>query len=123
VRVVGIDHIQLAMPVGGEERARGFYRDLLQLPEKEKPPHLVTRGGVWFERGGLKVHLGADKEFRPARKAHPGLLVQGLATLADRLRRAGHPVIEDEPLPGYRHIYTEDPFGNRIELLEPDTAR
>jgi catechol 2,3-dioxygenase-like lactoylglutathione lyase family enzyme len=119
VRLVGIDHVQLAMPAGGEERARGFYRDLLGLPEKEKPPRLAARGGAWFEAGEVRIHLGVNRDFRPARKAHPGLLVQGLAALADRLRQAGHPVIEDEPLPGYRRLYTEDPFGNRLELLEP----
>ena len=90
------------------------------LPEKGKPPALAARGGVWFERADLKIHLGVEKDFRPARKAHPALLVEDLPALAERLRAAGCPVIDDEPLPGYRRLYTEDPFGNRIELLEPE---
>jgi catechol 2,3-dioxygenase-like lactoylglutathione lyase family enzyme len=120
MRVTAIDHIQLAMPAGGEALARGFYGEILGLPEKEKPPALAARGGAWFERADLKIHLGVEKDFRPARKAHPALLVKDLPALADRLRAAGCPVIDDEPLPGYRRLYTEDPFGNRIELLEPE---
>ena len=120
MRLTAIDHVQLAMPAGGEDRARGFYSAILGLPEKAKPPALAARGGVWFETPDLKIHLGVEKEFRPARKAHPALLVEDLPALAKRLRAAGCPVIDDEPLAGYRRIYTEDPFGNRIELMEPD---
>ena len=117
--LTGIDHVQLAMPEGGEARAREFYGEILGLPEKAKPPALAARGGVWFEAPALKIHLGVEKDFRPARKAHPALLVEDLPALALRLRTAGCPVIDDEPLAGYRRLYTEDPFGNRIELLEP----
>jgi len=120
MRIRAIDHIQLAMPAGGEALARGFYGAILGLPEKEKPPALAARGGAWFERDGLKIHLGVEKDFRPARKAHPALLVEDLPALAERLRAAGRPVVDDEPLPGYHPLYTEDPFGNRIELLEPE---
>lgn len=116
--VVGLDHVQLAMPSGGEAEARLFYAGLLGLREVAKPAHLVTRGGAWFEGEGVRIHLGVDPEFRPARKAHPGLLVTDLAHLADRLREAGHDVVEGEPLEGYAHVYVDDPFGNRLELLE-----
>ena len=119
MRLTGIDHIQLAMPEGGEARARGFYGEILGLPEKAIPPALAARGGVWFETPALKIHLGVEKDFHPARKAHPALLVEDLPALAQRLSAAGCPVIDDEPLAGYRRLYTEDPFGNRIELLEP----
>ena len=119
MKLTAIDHVQLAMPEGGEARARGFYGEILGLPEKAKPPALAARGGVWFEAAELKIHLGVEKDFRPARKAHPALLVEDLPALAQRLRAAGCPVIDDEPLAGYRRLYTEDPFGNRIELLEP----
>jgi catechol 2,3-dioxygenase-like lactoylglutathione lyase family enzyme len=115
----GLDHVQLAMPAGGEAQARSFYADLLGLPEVPKPPHLAVRGGCWFERGALKVHLGVDGDFRPARKAHPAFLVSGLAGLLERLRTAGVPIVDDEPLEGYDRAYVDDPFGNRIELLEP----
>jgi catechol 2,3-dioxygenase-like lactoylglutathione lyase family enzyme len=119
MRVVGVDHVQLAMPPGREDEARRFYGDLLGLPETVKPPELARRGGAWFENRRVKIHLGVDADFRPARKAHPGLLVDGLPELVDRLRAAGYAVSEDEPLPGYARVYVNDPFGNRLELLEP----
>ena len=117
--VVGVDHVQLAMPAGREAEARAFYGGLLGIPEIAKPPVLAARGGAWFESGRLKIHLGVDRDFRPARKAHPGLLVEGLAALIERLRAAGHAVVEDEPLEGYLRVYVDDPFGNRLELMEP----
>lgn len=116
--VVGIDHVQLAMPAGEESRARRFYADLLGVPEVPKPAHLAVRGGAWFEKGSVKIHLGVDPVFRPAQKAHPGLLVTGLTDLLAALRAAGHDVTEGEPLDGYAHAYVNDPFGNRLELLE-----
>lgn len=117
--VVAIDHVQLAMPAGGEDDARAFYAGLLGIPEVPKPPHLAVRGGCWFEAGPLKVHLGVESEFRPARKAHPALLVSGLRELVARLREAGVDLVDDEPLDGYDRVYASDPFGNRLELLEP----
>ena len=117
MKIHAIEHVQLAMPKGEEQKARAFYRDVLGIPERAKPPDLAKRGGAWFEHGALKIHLGVEGDFRPARKAHPALLVEGIAELAARLNAAGYPVI-DEAMPGYRRIYTEDPFGNRIELME-----
>jgi catechol 2,3-dioxygenase-like lactoylglutathione lyase family enzyme len=113
-----IDHVQLAMPAGQEELARGFYAGLLGLTEVQKPAHLVARGGAWFESPGVKIHLGVDPDFRPARKAHPGLLVADLGTLTNVLQKAGHAVVPGEPLEGYEHVYVDDPFGNRLELME-----
>ncbi len=106
------------MPAGKEDDARSFYGSVLGLPELAKPAHLAVRGGVWFERGDLKIHLGVEKDFRPATKAHPALLVSDLPALKERLRAAGFPVIDDEPLEGFERTYTADPFGNRIELME-----
>lgn len=117
--VIGVDHVQLAMPAGREAEARAFYDGLLGIPEVAKPPALAARGGAWFEAGRLRIHLGVDRDFRPARKAHPGLLVRDLPGLIERLRAAGHAVVEDEPLPGYLRVYVDDPFGNRLELMEP----
>lgn len=122
MRVRRIDHVQLAMPPGREAEARTFYRDLLGISETQKPPNLAARGGCWFEDGPLKVHLGVDSEFRPARKAHPALLVEDLPSLVARLRAAGVAVREDEPLDGYCRVYADDPFGNRIELMEPEAT-
>jgi len=119
MRVRSIDHVQLAMPAGEEARARAFYSGALGLPEVPKPPHLAARGGCWFESDTVKIHLGVDKEFRPARKAHPALLVEGLAGLIRRLRAGGYALVDDEPLAGYDRVYVDDPFGNRLELMEP----
>jgi catechol 2,3-dioxygenase-like lactoylglutathione lyase family enzyme len=118
VRITRIDHVQLAMPAGQEDRARAFYEDLLGIPWAVKPPHLARRGGCWFVDGEVKVHLGVEQDFRPARKAHPALLVDDLADLAARLTAAGVEVKRDEPLEGYDRIYVDDPFGNRIELMQ-----
>ncbi len=115
---VGLDHVQLAMPEGGEARARGFYRDLLNLQEEEKPAHLARRGGCWFACGDLRLHLGVERDFRAARKAHPGLLVRGLSALRARLEHSGFKTSDDEPLLGYDRCYVDDPFGNRLELME-----
>ena len=119
MEIEGIEHIQLAMPAGQEDAARAFYSGLLEIPEVPKPADLAKRGGVWFESGPVKVHLGVDPDFRPARKAHPGLLVRNLRELVLKLRVAGIEVVEAEPLPGWDHVYIADPFGNRIELMEP----
>jgi catechol 2,3-dioxygenase-like lactoylglutathione lyase family enzyme len=115
--IVGVDHVQLAMPAGREAEARAFYSGLLGVPEVAKPPELAKRGGAWFESSHVKIHVGVDPEFRPARKAHPGLVVDGLAELARRLLDAGYEVV-DEPVNGRARVYVHDPFGNRLELLE-----
>lgn len=120
--IVSLDHVQLAMPAGGEDAARAFYDGLLGLPEAPKPPNLATRGGCWFQSGPLKVHLGVEKDFRPARKAHPAFLVHDLEGLCSRLTRAGVEIRQDEPLAGYKRVYVDDPFGNRIELMEPEPS-
>jgi len=121
MEVLRIDHIQLAMPKGREEEARRFYHDLLGIPEMPKPPQLAARG-VWFERGDLKARLGVDKQFVPARKAHPGFLVADLPALIAKLRGAGIVVNIDEPLESCRRVYVDDPFGNRLKFLEPVPA-
>lgn len=117
--IVSVDHVQLAMPAGREDEARAFYRDLLGLPETPKPPHLAKRGCCWFESPTVKIHLGVEQDFRPARKAHPALLVQDLPALVKMLREAAVELVDDEPLEGYDRIYAYDPFGNRLELMEP----
>ena len=116
--IVAIHHVQLAMPRGREEEARAFYSRLLGISEVPKPATLAARGGAWFESGDLRLHLGVESDFRPARKAHPALLVRDLPALVQRLAAAGVPV-EAEPMPGHERVYVSDPFGNRLELLEP----
>lgn len=117
MEVVGIDHVQIAMPAGGEDAAREFYAQVLGIPEVPKPAALASRGGAWFATGALKLHVGVDPEFRPARKAHAGLLVRELPVLVRRLRRAGYEV-EEVRADGRLRAYVSDPFGNRIELVD-----
>ena len=116
--VVGLDHVQLAMPPGGEERARTFYCGVLGMAEIEKPPHLAVSGGCWFERAGVHLHLGVEDDFRPARKAHPALLIDDLAAFVAGLAQAGIEFVPGKPLDGYVRGDIADPFGNRIELME-----
>jgi catechol 2,3-dioxygenase-like lactoylglutathione lyase family enzyme len=118
VKVYALEHVQVAIPPNQEVRARAFYGGILGLTEVPKPPPLAARGGLWFEQPGLKLHLGVEADFRPARKAHVALLVDGLAALVEACRRAGHSVVSAEPLEGFQHVYVSDPFGNRIELME-----
>jgi catechol 2,3-dioxygenase-like lactoylglutathione lyase family enzyme len=118
MRVRRLDHVLLAMPAGRETDAREFYQGILGIPEVGKPADLAARGGCWFEDGELKVHLGVEKQFLPARKAHPAFIVEGLAALTAALTRAGVPIAHDQPVEGYDRIFVDDPFGNRIELME-----
>ena len=117
IGIVGIHHVQLACPPGSEDVSRGFYVDALGLREVPKPPALVVRGGVWFRGSGVELHLGVEADFRPARKAHPGLVVEGLHGLAERLGVQGIEVVWDDAIPGLQRGYVDDPHGNRI--LEP----
>ncbi len=120
--VVAVDHVQLAMPVGGEELARWFYVGSLGLVEVPKPPPLAARGGCWFERGHVRVHLGVEVDFVPARKAHPALVVAGLDVLVGALERTwGLSARWSDEIPGTRRCHVDDPFGNRIELIEDPT--
>lgn len=112
-----IDHVQLAMPAGGEDLARRFYAGLLGMVELPKPAELAKRGGCWFGSSAVQVHLGVEQDFRPARKAHPALLCADYDALVERLRAAGLAVRDDTSIPGVRRAHISDPFGNRIELV------
>ncbi|WP_371168447.1 VOC family protein [Aliiroseovarius sp. 2305UL8-7] len=114
-----IHHVQLAMPNGQEDRATPFYLDVLGMDVEPKPPVLAKRGGIWFRKGAIRLHLGVETPFRPAKKAHPAFQVEGLDDLAQGLAAASFVVNWDTDLDGYRRFYSEDPFGNRIEFLEP----
>jgi catechol 2,3-dioxygenase-like lactoylglutathione lyase family enzyme len=124
--ITGLDHVQVAAPPGCEAEARGFYGRLLGLPELEKPPALAARGGAWFACGAQQLHVGVEREFSAAARAHPALAVESpaaLDALADRLTSAGAPVHWDDSLAGARRFYTEDPWGNRLEILaQPSSA-
>jgi catechol 2,3-dioxygenase-like lactoylglutathione lyase family enzyme len=117
--VLGLDHVQVSAPAGGEESARRFYSGLVGLPELTKPPVLAARGGVWFAAGEQALHVGIDPAFRPASRAHPAFRLDdgaALDALAGRLAEAGREVA------GERRFYTRDPFGNRVEFLAAEPA-
>lgn len=114
---VRFDHVQLAIPVGQEATARGFYCGLLGMQEVPKPPELAARGGLWLHGGGVAIHLGVEADFRPARKAHPALVCADYSALVAKLRAAGVEVREDRELPGVERCHIADVFGNRIELI------
>tara|TARA_A100001391_G_scaffold83275_2_gene54546 strand:+ start:42298 stop:42666 length:369 start_codon:yes stop_codon:yes gene_type:complete len=116
--IIGIDHVQIAMPPGEEDRARAFYADTLGMREVPKPADMAKRGGCWFTGGGAQIHLGVEQGFVPARKAHPALLVDDLAAFRARLGDAGVSSSDGGPLAGYVRADIHDPFGNRIELMQ-----
>ncbi len=114
--ILRLDHVQLAVPRGSEDEARSFYGGVLGLVELAKPEPIRARGGVWFSAGEQELHLGVEEPFAPARKAHPGLVVDDLEALRDRLRAAGVAFEDDANIDGVDRLFTHDPFGNRLEL-------
>lgn len=118
MKICQIHHVQLAMPPGEEDRARAFYGGVLNLSEVPKPPDLAKRGGVWFENEMVRIHLGVEADFRPAKKAHPGLVVEGLTEIIAHCEQLGYKVTPDVAADGFRRVHVSDPFGNRIELME-----
>jgi catechol 2,3-dioxygenase-like lactoylglutathione lyase family enzyme len=117
VHIVGLDHVQFTLPVGGEDAADRFYIDVLGFEAEEKPPVLAARGGRWYRSGRVRFHLGSDTAFRPAKRAHPAFVIQDLSALVARLAAEGIGVEWDENIPGVAHCYVSDPFGNRLELV------
>jgi len=121
--VIGVDHVQLAMPAGGEAQARAFYGEVLGLPELPKPAELAQRGGCWFETPAVKIHLGVDSDFHAATKAHPGLLVDDLQAIGARCREMGYEILPGGgAIDGFERLFVKDPFGNRLELLQRSAA-
>lgn len=118
--IAAVDHVQLAAPPGTEDALRAYYADTLGMTEIPKPPALAARGGCWFQAGPVQLHLGIEKDFRPARKAHPGLRVVDIGAYAELLAARGATVTWDGDLPGHRRFFSYDPVGNRLEFLERD---
>ena len=117
--ILGLDHVQVAIPAGGEDAARAFYGALLGMTEVAKPAALAVRGGCWFTAGSAVLHLGVEEPFVPARKAHPAFLVAELDSLFSALSAAGYDCVRaDGEISGVRRFHTVDPFGNRIEFQQ-----
>ncbi len=116
--VLGIDHVQVAMPPERETEARSFYGGVLGFEEMVKPPELAARGGVWFVSGEVHVHLGIDEGFEASAKAHTGFLVDDLTEMMGRFKAAGLAVERGLDHRGRARVYVRDPFGNRLEFVE-----
>ncbi len=118
---LAIDYVRMAMPKGGEERARAFYGDVLGMTELKRPAAISADAGVWFsggEGGAVQLRLGAEAEFEPAVSSHPAVLVADIDGLAERLEASGHVVVRDDELDSLRRLFCVDPFGNRLEFVE-----
>jgi catechol 2,3-dioxygenase-like lactoylglutathione lyase family enzyme len=115
--IIGIDHVQVAVPAKAEEQCRSFYVHLLGMQELAKPPLLAARGGIWVRAGAQELHCGVEADFQPARKAHPAFAVKHLDDLAARVEAAGHTIAWDDTNPAMRRFFTHDPFGNRLEFV------
>jgi catechol 2,3-dioxygenase-like lactoylglutathione lyase family enzyme len=116
--IVGIDHVQIAAPRGCERQARWFFGEILGMEELEKPPELAKRGGCWFRCGTQQLHIGVEEDFRPAKKAHPALRVKSMVILKTALNSYKIPFREDKANPSVKRIFVEDPWGNRLEMVE-----
>lgn len=119
----GLHHVQIAIPPGAEPECRRFYVGILGMREIPKPPVLAARGGLWVRADALEIHLGVEEDFRPARKAHPGIRVEDLDGLAARLTENDIEVAWDDDFPGHRRFYAFDTLGNRLEFLQRDGTR
>ncbi|BAT61138.1 glyoxalase-like domain protein [Variibacter gotjawalensis] len=115
--IVGLDHVQLAIPPQREEEARAYYAGILGMTEVPKPESLRARGGLWLRSGAIEIHLGVEKDFRPARKAHPAFRIDNIDALATRLETCGYQPRWDDVIVGRRRFFADDPFGNRIEFI------
>ena len=113
--------MQVTIPKGAEDAARTFYCGMLGLPEIEKPAALKPSGGFWVQLGaGQQLHIGAeDGVDRLATKAHIAYQVDDLKAWRKRLHNAATKIVESIPIPGYHRLEFRDPFGNRIELIQP----
>ena len=119
--ILSLDHVQLAIPIGGEDRARSFYTGILGLTEVAKPASMAGRNSIWFAAGPVNLHLGIEEDFHPAKRAHPALVVDGLDEIVAACERAGLSTRPDTSVNGFRRVHIFDPFGNRLELMESTT--
>jgi catechol 2,3-dioxygenase-like lactoylglutathione lyase family enzyme len=116
--IAGLDHVQVAIPPGADDQARAFYGGVLGLHEIPKPAPLNASGGLWFQTGASQLHIGGQAGFVPAKKAHPAFVIEDFAAYCALLGERGVEVREEAQVYGRRRAGIEDPFGNRIELIE-----
>jgi catechol 2,3-dioxygenase-like lactoylglutathione lyase family enzyme len=118
--ILNLDHVQVAIPVGGENRAREFYSGILGFTEVEKPAAMAGRNSIWFAAGPVNLHLGIEPEFHPAKRAHPAFLVDTLDDILAACQSAGFSTKPDSSFNGLRRVHVFDPFGNRLELMQAE---
>jgi catechol 2,3-dioxygenase-like lactoylglutathione lyase family enzyme len=116
--ILSLDHVQIAIPVASESRARAFYSGILGFTEIEKPQQMAERKSIWFVAGAVNLHLGIEFDFTPAKRAHPAFVVDGLDAILAACERAGIATKPDTSFNGFRRVHVFDPFGNRLELIE-----
>ena len=119
--ILNIDHVQIAIPIASEDRARAFYTGILGFDEIAKPPQMADRKSIWFVAGAVNLHLGIEPDFTPAKRAHPAFVVEGLDKILATCERAGISTKPDTSFNGFRRVHVFDPFGNRLELMERTT--
>jgi catechol 2,3-dioxygenase-like lactoylglutathione lyase family enzyme len=120
--ILSLDHVQVAIPVGGETRAREFYIGILGFTEIEKPAAMAGRNSIWFAAGAVNLHLGVEPDFHPAKRAHPAFVVADLDDILAACERAGLSVKLDTSFNGFRRVHVLDPFSNRLELMEREAV-
>lgn len=116
--ILSIEHVQIAIPIASEQRARAFYSGILGFEEIAKPPKMAGRNSLWFVAGNVNLHLGIEVDFHPAKRAHPAFIVDGLDAILAACERHGITVKPDTSFQRFRRFHVFDPFGNRLELME-----
>jgi catechol 2,3-dioxygenase-like lactoylglutathione lyase family enzyme len=120
MHIARIHHAQITIPIGAEDAAKEFYCGILDLTEVPKPESLRSRGGFWLQLGEQQLHVGVeDKSTVPVTKAHIAYQVDDLAGWQSKLSASGCAILPGEPIPGYNRFETRDPFGNRLEFIQP----
>lgn len=120
MRLLALHHAQITVAPAEVDAARAFYCGVLGLPEVEKPASLRPRGGLWLQVGDRQVHIGVEEGVdRTGTKAHLAYEVDGLDAWRRRLEEMGIETLGGVPIPGFDRLEFRDPFGNRVELIQP----
>jgi catechol 2,3-dioxygenase-like lactoylglutathione lyase family enzyme len=120
--ILSLNHVQIAIPIASQDRARAFYSGILGFTEIEKPPQMADRKSLWFVAGAVNLHLGIEPDFTPAKRAHPAFVVDGLDQILAACERASITIKPDTSFNNFRRVHVFDPFGNRLELMERTTS-
>jgi catechol 2,3-dioxygenase-like lactoylglutathione lyase family enzyme len=119
---IRLQHVGVTFPPGSEDAIRSFYSQTIGLAEIAVPEPVADRGWIWFgtRDAGIELHfIPSDLVPDRNRRHHLCLEVESLATLRERLESA-HAEIQQPGgrIPGRERLFTRDPVGNLVELLE-----